>query len=461
MNTLIYTALLGLFSMVAEIFNLRKLVLPVAVIALAIIFGLNLYDWNLTTYHYHNMFKVDNFSVAFSALSIGITLIILILSGDYFGTEEKNISDYIAILVFVLCGSIMMFGFNNLAILFIGIETLSIGLYAMAGSKRFDVKSNEAGFKYFLMGAFMSCILLFGMALIFGSTGSFYIDKIALYTISYVGAWDLKFIIGLSLIVFAMLFKVSAAPFHFWAPDVYEGAPPIITAFMSTLVKVAAFGAFYKLFSSAFGFAYPKFSLLLNISAVITLMVGNLTALVQQNFKRLLAYSGIAHAGYILLLILCLPLKPAGAILYYGVAYSLSTLAAFAVALLVFKQADSENIYAFNGLAQKNPLLAAGLTMAMLGLAGIPPFAGFAAKYYMLTLTLENGFYFTGLLAVITSIIGVYYYFKVIIAMYGKPATETVIVSNVSNNLILWLCVALSLLFGVWPSLITDLLLGV
>lgn len=444
--------------MVAEIANLRKIILPMAVLGLAFIFGINLYDWNQSEAFYNNMLQVNNFSVAFTGVVIFITLIIIILSGEYFGSDEKNISDYIAIITFVLCGSIMMFSFNNLALLFIGIETLSIGLYALAGSKRFDVRSNESGFKYFLMGAFMSCILLFGIALVFGSTGSFNVNDIADYTMKNVGGWDGKFKIGLSLIAFAMLFKVSAAPFHFWAPDVYEGAPPLITAFMSTLVKVAAFGAFYKLFSVAFGFANQQYALIIQVSAVITLLIGNLTALIQQNFKRLLAFSGISHAGYMLLLILSIPANPTGALLYYGLVYSISTLAAFAVAFTIFKQADSEDINAFNGLAKKNPVLSAGLTMAMLGLAGIPPFAGFIAKYYIFTYSVQNGYFYLTLLAIITSIIGVYYYFKVIIAMYGKPATEVNFQSNSTYNLVLWLCIAVSLILGVHPSLITHLL---
>jgi len=444
--------------MLAEIVNLRKLILPMVVVGLAAIFSVNLSGWNAPVAYYYNMLKVDNFSVAFGSLAIFITLLIFILSFEYFGSEEKNISDYMAILIFVLCGALMMFSFNNLVMLFLGIETLSVGLYVMSGSKRFDIKSNEAGFKYFLMGAFMSGILLFGIALVFGSANTFYIDKIAEYTISNFDNLDGKFKLGLGLITIAMLFKISAAPFHFWAPDVYEGAPALITALMSTLVKVAAFGAFYKLYSVAFIYTLKHIEAFIQLAAILTLLVGNLTALWQQNFKRLLAYSGISHAGYLLLLILSLNSQPAGALLYYGLTYSLSTIAAFAVALSVFKHANSEDINAFNGLGKKNPIMAAALTMAMLGLAGIPPFAGFIGKYYIFIKSLQNGYFYTTIIAVISSIIGVYYYFKVIIAMYGKPATEIEIKSNFSYTMVLWLCLGLSLILGIFPSYITHLL---
>lgn len=458
MNTLIYTAILGLFSMFAEIVNLRKLILPVIVLGLAIIFGLNLNDWNIGSTHFNNMLKIDNFSVAFSGLSLFITLMVIILANDYFDTDEKNISDYMAIMVFVLCGAQLMFSFNNITLLFIGIETLSIGLYALAGSKRFDLRSNEAGFKYFLMGSFMSGILLFGLALIYGATGTFYIDEIGVYTSINAGVSNPKLTIGLSLVTFALLFKISAAPFHFWAPDVYEGAPPIITAYMSTLVKVAAFGAFYKLFSTSFAIVFGSVEYIILFAAIATLAIGNLTALVQTNFKRLLAFSGISHAGYMLLIILSLHTKPEGALLYYGLGYSLSTLAAFGVALAVFKQMNSEEISAFNGLGKKNPVLAAALTMAMLGLAGIPPFAGFTGKYYIFTKYLQTGNVMPVIVAVIASIIGVYYYFKVIIAMYGNPANEVEVKGSFGYNLVLWVCLAISLFIGIFPSTITQLL---
>ncbi len=443
--------------MVAEILNLRKLIVPVLVIGLAVIFGLNLNDWNSNQSYFNNMVKVDNFSVAFSGLAIFVTLLVFILSTDFYANDQAHISDYMSILTFVLVGALMMFSFSNLTMLFLGIETLSIALYIMAGSKRFDLRSNEAGFKYFLLGSFASAFLLFGIALIFGATGTFDLNKIAEYTLQNQGHISPLFYTGMVLMVFAMLFKVSAAPFHFWAPDVYEGSPALVTAFMSTLVKIAAFAAFYKLMSSTFFYTSEKAALILNVTAILTLAVGNLMALAQTNFKRLLAYSGISHAGYMMLLILSAKDQTAGALFYYSLAYALSTLAAFAIAIPIFKAANSEEIDSFNGLAKKNPLAAAAMSMAMLGLAGIPPFAGFLGKYYIFTEALHSDYFKTTLVAIFASMIGVYYYFKVIIAMYGKPANEVKLENSINYQLVLWVCLALSLFFGLYPSPILNI----
>ncbi len=457
MNTIIYTSVLGFFCMLAEIFNLRKLIVPILVIGLAVIFGLNLNDWNSNQAFFNNMLRVDNFSVAFSGLAIFVTLLVFILSTDFYANEQAHISDYMSILTFILVGALMMFSFANLTMLFLGIETLSIALYIMAGSKRFDVRSNEAGFKYFLLGSFASAFLLFGIALIFGATGTFDLNKIADYTLQNQGNISPLFYTGMVMMVFAMLFKVSAAPFHFWAPDVYEGAPSLVTAYMSTLVKIAAFAAFYKLMSATFFYTFDKAELILNVAAILTLAVGNLMALAQTNFKRLLAYSGISHAGYMMLLILSAKDQTAGALFYYSLAYALSTLAAFAIAIPIFKAAKSEEIDSFNGLAKKNPLAAAAMSMAMLGLAGIPPFAGFLGKYYIFTEALHSDYFKTTLVAIFASMIGVYYYFKVIIAMYGKPENEVKMENSINYQLVLWVCLGLSLFFGLYPAPILNI----
>lgn len=443
--------------MVLEIFQFRKLIVPVLVLGLAIIFGLNLNDWNSNASFFNNMVRIDNFSVAFSGLAIFVTLLVFILSTDYYSDSQNNLSDYMTILTFILVGALMMFNYSNLTMLFLGVETLSIALYVMAGSRRFDVRSNEAGFKYFLMGSFASGFLLFGIALIFGASGSFDLAKIADYTIQNQQNISPLFYTGMFLVVFAMLFKVSAAPFHFWAPDVYEGAPALVTAYMSTLVKIAAFAAFYKLMSYTFFYTFEKVAPVLNVVAILTLAVGNLIALTQSNFKRLLAYSGISHAGYLMLIILTAKNQTAGALFYYSLAYALSTLAAFAVAIPVFKAANSEEISAFNGLAKKNPWHAAALSMAMIGLAGIPPFAGFLGKYYIFTEALQSEYFYTTLIAIIASMIGVYYYFKVIVAMYSQPANESEMEQSFNYNLVLVVCLVLSIVFGIFPSPILNI----
>ena len=455
MNTLIYTSILGLLCMVVEILDLRKILVPMIILGLATIFYFNLEDWNHVQFFYNNMIRVDNFSVAFSGLAIVLSVLIFVLSADFYKEDSRHISDYLAILIFALCGAIVMFSFWNMAMLFLGIEILSISLYIMAGSKRFDVKSNEAGFKYFLMGSFASGFLLFGIALIYGATGSFHLANIATYV--SLGHISPMFYVGMMIMLVAMLFKVAAVPFHFWSPDVYEGAPALVTAYMSTLVKIAAFGAFYRLFYVTFISTFDSINLILAIVTAATIILGNVTALSQLNFKRLLAYSGISHAGYLMLGLISMKGGTANAMFFYSAGYAIATIGAFAVAILVFKAMKNENIEAFNGLGKKNPMLAAALTLSMLSLAGIPPFVGFLGKYYIFSEAIRNGQITLTFIALLNSIVGVYYYFKVILAMYTKEANETEVSGTVSYYVIISICLLLSIALGLFPDMLMHL----
>jgi len=441
--------------MVVEILDLRKILVPMIILGLATIFYFNLEDWNHVQFFYNNMIRVDNFSVAFSGLAIVLSVLIFVLSADFYKEDSRHISDYLAILIFALCGAIVMFSFWNMAMLFLGIEILSISLYIMAGSKRFDVKSNEAGFKYFLMGSFASGFLLFGIALIYGATGSFHLANIATYV--SLGHISPMFYVGMMMMLVAMLFKVAAVPFHFWSPDVYEGAPALVTAYMSTLVKIAAFGAFYRLFYVTFISTFDSINLILAIVTAATIILGNVTALSQLNFKRLLAYSGISHAGYLMLGLISMKGGTANAMFFYSAGYAIATIGAFAVAILVFKAMKNENIEAFNGLGKKNPMLAAALTLSMLSLAGIPPFVGFLGKYYIFSEAIRNGQITLTFIALLNSIVGVYYYFKVILAMYTKEANETEVSGTVSYYVIISICLLLSIALGLFPDMLMHL----
>lgn len=459
MNTLIYTSCLGLFCLLAEILNLRKLLVPLVVLGITAIFGVNYMEWNQGGSFYNDMLRIDHFSVAFGALVLLVGMLILVLTADYYKNETHHISDYLAILIFTLCGALIMLSFSNMAMLFLGIEILSISLYIMAGSKRFDTKSNEAGFKYFLMGAFASGFLLFGIALIYGVTNSFHLEKIGMYVMNH-DATTISplFYIGMMLMLVAMLFKVAAAPFHFWSPDVYEGSPALITAFMSTLVKIAAFGALYRLFATCFVGTLSYATQTLSIVAVASLAIGNFTALHQTNFKRLMAYSGISHAGYLLLAIIALYANTASALFYYSAGYAFATIGAFAVAIPVFHSMQNEGIDAFNGLGKKNPLLAALLTMSMLSLAGIPPFAGFLGKYYIFSKAIAAGHVALTLIAVIASMIGAYYYLKVVLAMYTKDSNDKTIEASPLYIMVAVFCVAMSLVLGLFPDMLMGLI---
>lgn len=456
MNTLIYTSALGLLCMLAEMANLRKLILPIAVAGLCVIFGLNIADWGKNGAYYHNMVVTDNFSVAFSGLLLLLGIFITLLAGNFYKNEESKISDYLAIIIFTLCGALALVSFGNMAMFFLGIEVLSISLYILAGSKKKDVRSNEAGMKYFLMGSFASGILLFGIALIYGETGSFDLSVIS----NYASAThpSVLFYAGAGMILISMLFKVSAAPFHFWAPDVYEGSPTLTTAMMATIAKIAAFAAFYRLFSHAFISVFPPYGWVFTAVTALTITVGNFTALNQDSFKRMLAFSGISHAGYLMLGIISLYGKTDNAVFFYSFAYGISSMAAFAIAIVVAMNLGSEKIEAFNGLGKRKPFLAAALTISMLSMAGIPPLAGFFGKYYIFSEAIRNGHLWLTVLAVINSIVSVYYYMKVVLAMYTKDSVETAFTLKPAYSFVIGFCILLLFLAGIFPSLLTGLL---
>lgn len=457
MYTLIYTCCLGLLCLAVEILNLRKLLVPMILAGLAGIFVVNFMDWQdvgpiiIGGMDMAHMMQVDSFTVSFNAILISAGALVFALSADYYKNEQQHISDYLAILVFILCGAIVLTSFSSLVMMFLGIEIVSISLYIMAGSRKFDLRSNEAGFKYFLMGAFASAVLLFGIALVYGAAGSFELSKISAFAASS-GMENPMFLVGALLMVMALFFKVAAVPFHFWSPDVYEGSPSLVTMVMATLVKVTFFAAFYRLMAGGFLGIDAFTSDILVLVAGATMIVGNLIALSQQNFKRLLAYSGISHAGYMLLAILSLKTNSSSALLFYGASYMLATIGAFAIAIPVFNTAGKETVDAFDGLGRKKPFLAAMLTMSMLSLAGIPPLAGFLGKYYIFSEAIKNGYVVLTVIAVLASIVGVYYYFKVILAMYTKEGDETEVKLSPLYTIVMIICVGLSLLLGVWPG---------
>lgn len=458
MRALTYTSFLGIACLVLEIFNLRKIVVPVVVLALLAILGINFTEWNGSSVSFYNdMLRADNFALAFTGLLIVTAAGLVAMSGSFYDSEETKLADYISVIVFTLCGGIALVSFSNMAMLFIGLEVLSISLYILAGSKRRDIRSNEAAMKYFLMGSFASGILLFGITLVYGATGSFNLVQIGVYASE--GNVDPIFTVGVIMILIAMLFKVSAVPFHFWAPDVYEGSPTLTTAMMATLSKVAAMAAFYRLFSVSFVNNFSGFAWILSVVAALTMLVGNLTALNQDSFKRMLAFSGVAHAGYMLLAIMSLYQNSANALFFYTVAYTFASLGAFAIGISVMKRRKSEKIEAFNGLGKSNPFQAVALTIFMLSMAGIPPLAGFFAKYYVFFEAIKTQHLAVVIVAVITSAISVYYYFKLILAMWTRDSEEGEAAAGgaISYVAIAAICLVVTLALGVLPSLVPSI----
>jgi NADH-quinone oxidoreductase subunit N len=334
--------------------------------------------------------------------------------------------------------------------LFLGIEILSIPLYILTGSDKRDLKGNEAALKYFLMGAFSTGIMLMGIALLYGATGTFAVEHVASAgMLSYLEA------LGMVLIFVALSFKVSAAPFHFWTPDVYDGAPAVFTSFMATVVKVAGFAAFIRLFEGRFGTMGSQTDRLIAIAIVLTLAFGNLTAVFQQSVKRMLAYSSIAQAGFMLYALFAVNDVAKEGLLLYAAAYSLATIGIFAV----LAKMDDMTFEGFNGMAKSQPLIAALLVIFLLSLAGIPLTAGFFAKYYMLSAIVKTNRYIgLAIIGVLFAAVSVYYYFKVIQAMYFKDGNFALLpVTNSFKFLLLGVAVIIVIL-GIYPNALLSLL---
>jgi len=458
MKSLLLLSGLGISAMLAELFNLKKLLFPIVCLGLLATIGVSFYDWNTDVHLFNNMLRLDNYALLFTASMSFITLLWFIGANDYIELET-SISDKYALVLFALVGAFIMVSYNNLSMLFIGIEILSISMYVLAGSKKNDLFGNEAALKYFLMGAFATGFLLFGVALIYGVTGSFNIEVIGEYCRANAGNLPMLFNAAIILMMVGMAFKVSAAPFHFWAPDVYTGAPSMVTAFMATVVKTSAVVAFARLFYGAFGSAPSVWQNAISIMAVLTMFIGNVTAVFQQNVKRMLAYSSVAHAGYLLIALVALSHFSSGAIFYYTLSYGIASLLAFHILFTVSgNRNEGADISAFNGLAKRNHLMAFGITVAMLSLAGIPPLAGFFGKYYIFNAAIEAGRYKLVLLAVVASLISVYYYFKVIIAVYFKQSNEAAIELNGMHKFLYLLCVILLFVLAVVPEMIVGLM---
>lgn len=455
MNTLIAIIGLGILCLLFEILNLRKALVPVTILGLVAILGLTVTEFGTPGSFYNNMIVVNKFSAAFSGLFIVLTIFLVALSHNFYESHPTKLSDFVAIKVFLLSGAVAMVSFGNLAMFFLGIEVLSISLYILAASSRLSLKSNEAGMKYFLMGSFASGIILFGICMIYGAMGTFDVTEIS--ELSRSAELPIWFPIGITLVTIGMFFKIAAVPFHFWAPDVYEGSPALTTATMSTLAKVVAMATLFKLLTAMNAEISYQYQIVVVVVSMLSMTVGNIMALKQANVKRMLAFSGISHAGFMLMTLLSIT-SSASSLLYYATAYSLAGIAAFSVILYVCKNRDNEDIANFHGLGKTNPLLAAVLTGALLSMAGIPVFAGFFAKLTLFTQTIQAGYMVLVIVAVINSIISVGYYFKLILAMYAKEPNETRTGTPILIYGVAVVAILLNLVIGLFPSLVMNLL---
>ncbi|MFT3933098.1 MAG: NADH-quinone oxidoreductase subunit N [Chitinophagaceae bacterium] len=451
MNAIIFSAIWGVLMMFSGIFISTKAVIRnLAIIGVAILLALNIAESNgISLFHINtrNMLVFDTFGLLFNSIVFAATFIYLLLSARDAEEVGHNVAEYFALIFFVLCGVAIASSFNTLLMLFLGIEIISIPLYILTGSDKRNLKSNEASLKYFLMGSFSTGIMLMGIALIYGATGSFSVAGMARIFDGFVPVMTG----GLLLLLISMSFKVSAAPFHFWTPDVYDGAPTVFTSFMATIVKSAVFIAFIRLFDAAYGQSLYQWRYTLAFIIAATLFIGNITAVFQQSVKRMLAYSSIAQAGFMFFALYGYSGLAKEGILIYAAAYSLATIGIFAI-LIKMKDYTFDG---FNGLAKQQPLLAATNTIFLLSLAGIPATAGFMAKYYMIMAAIQNGVYtWLVVFAMLCAAVSVYYYFRVIQAMYFKEGNGQAKEVTPTFKAILVVLAAIVILLGLFPQAI-------
>lgn len=406
---------------------------------------------------YDSMFRFTTYAQAFSVLLILSTLLICLLSGYFLKEDIHYKSDKLTLMVFSLSGAITMVASQNLLMLFLGIEILSIPLYILAASQKDDLHSNEAGMKYFLMGSFATGILLFGMALIYGACGSTEIIEISTKAID--GTLNKNLMqVGIVMVLIALLFKVGAAPFHFWAPDVYDGTPTLFTAYMSTVVKTSAFAAFFLLFANALSSLGTEWKILVAIASALTLLIGNITAVNQSSFKRLMAYSSISHAGYLLMSLLSNNIHQGqSALLLYLTAYCFASIGAFSIFIVLQKQNNRSDLAMFNGLGSKYPLLSVAMTIFMLSMAGIPLTAGFFGKYYLFSIAFAEYKYLV-LIAILAAAVSIYYYFKVVINMWFHTADTHIetVQQPILYSVVMVLCAFATIVIGIFPSLVIE-----
>jgi NADH-quinone oxidoreductase subunit N len=459
MKEILIPIITGMLALFTEILLVRKATYWVVLSGLLLTFAAAIYDLNVGQYDklYGDfvMLEMTQTALGFIAVLSLLTASWFVLAHRYFTEEAKSV-DYQALVIFSFVGAICMVSFTNLIMFFLGLEILSIPMYVLAGSRKLNLRSNEAAFKYFLMGAFASALTLMGIALLYGATGSFDLYVIAdrvsnsaleLHSLAGYGA---LFLIG------GMSFKIAAAPFHFWAPDVYQGAPTPVTALMAVMVKTAAIVSMLLVFQGALGRIAGSWTNILAVIAAVSILLGNLIALWQESVKRLLAYSSIAHAGYLLIAVLVGTGYASQGLTLYTLSYGAATLLAFFVLyFLTRNNGNNTEVSALEGLGKSHPMLAGIMTVAFLSLAGIPPTSGFMAKYLLFAAGLQTGYIWLIVIAVIGSLISLFYYLKVISAMYfGEPSSIQRPELTWSEEAVLLFLAGLTLLLGILPSIV-------
>ncbi|HAK88681.1 MAG: NADH-quinone oxidoreductase subunit N, partial [Nitrospirae bacterium GWB2_47_37] len=396
------------------------------------------------------MFVSDMYSAYFKFIFMINLMLTILISLKYMQREKAEYGEYYSLLLFATAGMMLMASAKDLIILYLGLELMALSTYILTGIKRHDIKSNEAAMKYFLLGGFSSALLLYGIALIYGLTTTTDLYGIAQH-LRYKEVTT-TLLLAMTLTAASFLFKIAAAPFHMWAPDVYEGAPTPVTAFMSVGPKAAGFAVMGRVFYIAFGHMYADWSVILIGVSILTMAVGNILALVQTNIKRMLAYSSIAHAGYMLIGIITGTNEGLMATITYLLIYAFMNIGAFSIIILLEK---GEELKDYEGLAKSRPLIAALMLVFMFSLTGIPPTAGFIGKFNLFTAAVKAGYIWLTVIAVIFSAVSAYYYLRVVMNMYMKEMKEEAAISlSPALGIAILITVVMVFLIGIMPSVV-------
>ena len=451
----IVLSLFGLFLLLLE--AVRKAESKVFLGVLTIIgalsslaFSLFLFGSNLDVMF--GLVSLDGLSGLFRILFPVILILVCLASLRYMEREGVRFGEYYPLLSFATVGMMVMVSSNNFITLFMGLEVMSISIYVLCGLFREDSRSVEASLKYFLLGAFSTAFLLYGIALLYGLTGSLDVRELVCY-LSKNTASSL-FMVGVALLLVGFAFKTALVPFHMWTPDVYEGAPTSVTAFMATGVKAASFVAFLRVFYTAFIPIVKEWSGILWLVCVLTMSFANLTALVQNNIKRMLAYSSIAHAGYMLCAFVTGDRPLSASILYYLIAYTFMNIGAFAcVILLGRKGQENLEIESYAGLSGRHPFVALSMTIFLLSLTGVPPLAGFMGKFYVFSTAVKAGYVWLAVIGVLNSVVAAYYYLRVVMYMYFREPVKELGAIDIcpSYVFVILLCIFFLLYMGIFP----------
>jgi NADH-quinone oxidoreductase subunit N len=398
-----------------------------------------------------NMFALDGFAIFFKLVFIAVMAMVALLSDAFLRDSRYSAWEYYSLLAFALCGMMFMASGIHLIAIYVGLELMSLASYVLAGYFKNEQKSTEAAMKYFVLGAVSSAILLYGMSLIYGVCGS--LNLLAIDAAMSTLITNDALMVGITLLAAGLSFKIAAAPFHVWTPDVYEGAPTPITAFLSTASKAAAFAIFARIFYVGLHHFQLDWNNVLATVAALSMIIGNVAAITQNNIKRLLAYSSIGHAGYVLLGIIAMSEIGLRGVLVYTVVYLAATLGIWATVLMMQRhEYAGEQIDDFQGLHRRAPFWAFAMVIFLLSLGGIPPTAGFIGKYFLFAAAIQSGFGWLAIVAVLMSAVSMFYYLRIVVAMYLRDGQAAEVAAPGPLRFVAGACLAITLIFGILPT---------